>query len=349
MVQTLRTVFAQLVAEGHLAAEDEARIADAAKKTAASAVPWYVRLLAGAGAWVATALFLIFLGAADVFDLDEGLVVLGLLLVAGAVALRRFARGEFLVQLAMAASFTGQTLFAVGVGEWAGRHQEEVVAAALLALSVVLLVVYRDPVHRFLSTLVAAGCLAWLVNELQVPVAEHVALIGVTAAALAAWERPAASKGLWAELQQPLAHGAMTAVLIATTPQLFGYLSEGTWISAAGFTVAAWWIERTVFRDLGFRPSARPALLAYAATGLLGVITLVAVGLQAALLAMLLAFHRRSPVLFAQGVALFVAFTTKFYVDLQLTLLEKSAVLALSGGLFLLAWRAVRPDPEAAR
>lgn len=349
MVQTLRAIFLKLVSEGLLAAEDEARLAGAARATAASAVPWYVRVLSGAGAWLATGMFLLFAAMTRLFELDAALIVLGLMLVGGAVALRRSASVEFLVQLALAFSFTGQTLFAVGMAETVDASEETVVASSLLILSAVLLVVYRDAVHRFLSTLVMAGCVAWLVEELNVGAAEHVAIVLVTAGALVAWERPAALRGVWAELQAPLAHGAITAVLIATTPQLFGYLSEGTWISAAGFTVAALWIERAVFRELGIGARARPALLAYGATVLLGGITVVAIGLQAALLAMLLAFHRRSPVLFAQGAALFVAFTTKFYMDLHLTLLEKSAVLALSGGLFLAAWRWFLPREEAAR
>lgn len=99
MVQTLRAIFTRLVSEGLLPAEDEARLAEAARATAASAVPWYVRVLSGVGAWLATALFLTFVAMARIFELDEGLVIVGLVLVAGAVAMRRFAAVEFLVQL----------------------------------------------------------------------------------------------------------------------------------------------------------------------------------------------------------------------------------------------------------
>jgi uncharacterized membrane protein len=71
----------------------------------------------------------------------------------------------------------------------------------------------------------------------------------------------------------------------------------------------------------------------------LGLLTLSTPGIVAALTLLILGFDRRNRILIGLAVVFLVKFASVYYYSLQLTLLEKSIVLAASG-LLLLAVRA---------
>jgi hypothetical protein len=327
-----------LVKEGLRAPEDEKSLCEALGKVPHAGTAWYIRVLAGAGAWISAALFVVFLAMVDLFDEEAVALGVGLVLLAGAVFLRRRARGEFLVQLAIATSFAAQCLVIFGVAEL--TDSEEVGAALVaMALSAALLFLFADPVHRFLSTLVVAGAAVVLLADIDSRAAEAVTLVLVSFATIAAWLSKDGLRGPWADIKAPVAHGLSVALILGTGPQLAGEEYGGGPITAVGFTIAALAVLAHVFRSQKVSLGARPAILAFAATAALGAVTASAAGLEAALLVLLLGFHRRSVVLAGEGVIAFVAFAARYYYALDLTLLEKSAVLAVSGGLFLAAWR----------
>jgi uncharacterized membrane protein len=85
---------------------------------------------------------------------------------------------------------------------------------------------------------------------------------------------------------------------------------------------------------------------------LLALVTLSTPGIIAAVALFVLGFDRRNRVLIALGIAFLVKFLALYYYSLDMTLLEKSIVLAASG-LVLLAARAYielghRPREDAA-
>lgn len=334
----LREILATLVKEGLRAPEDEKSLREALGRVPHAGTAWYIRALAGAGAWISAGLFVLFLAMVDLLDEESAALGVGLVLLVASLFLRRHARAEFLVQLAIATSFTAQFLVVFGVEELS-HHEVIPTALVAMALSAALIFLFADPVHRFLSTLVIAGAGAALLADVDSREAEAASLVLVSFAAVAAWISKDALRGPWADMKAPVAHGLSFALVAGTAPQLFGGAWGGGPITAAGFTIAALALEAHVFRSQEVSLSARPAVLAFVATAALGAVTASAAGLQAALLVLLLGFHRRSAVLAGEGVIAFVAFAARYYYALDLTLLEKSAVLAASGGLLLGAWR----------
>lgn len=348
MRPTMREVFERLVREGHFAAEDERRISEQLAAEEAG-TPWFVKALMGAGAWVATALFLVFLALADVFDSEGALLVLGGMLVGAAILLRHASAAAMAAQAALAMSLVGQVMLVYAVAElsrgtWAP-------GLALLALSVLLIRAMPDPVHRFLSTLAAVASALYLLYDWNDELAPTFGFALVAGGMAWWWLRPAALQGLFAELRGPVGHGLSVATLAAILPDSLA-LREGSHALAGSVILAGvvLWVEATLLRQARGRLD-RTAWGALGLTVLIALATVRVPGVQAALVILLLAVHRREPLLFGEGVVAFVFYLSRYYYALELTLLHKSLVLVGSGAALLAIWRFLlpAPAPEEAR
>src|SRR5687767_11490694 len=149
-------VFATAVAAGQLSAEEASAATQHLKPGAGeSETPWYLHALIAVGAWLAAIFFIGFAGAifaGFIFESKGAALVVGAILLAGAVALRRSARGAFLRQVCLALSVTAHALILFGLhnlDQLAWEHGLLPLAAAVLAA--VLYELYPDTLHRFLS------------------------------------------------------------------------------------------------------------------------------------------------------------------------------------------------------
>jgi MFS family permease len=314
--------------------------------------PVYVRVLIGFGAWVGTWFLLSFvLGMlALVFrgQLAGGAALLGLVLVAGGVALRRSLPAELARQVSLVLSFTGQGLFIGGIA--AASPSLTTTAALGFIVSVVMIGIFPDRVHRFVSTLGAAAALVAACGTAQTPHGAEAVAIALIVLVIGIW-RGAPPRWRWDRLDliEPVAAGAVVALfgLLAVAAALgFGQRHAPAWLEQGAPTTAAaalglLWIVHEIFEDndLGIGVD---LLAASAAVVLLAGITWWAPAIVTTLLVIVLAFDRRSPFVLGLAVAFFLAFATLYYYNLSFTLLEKSAVLAVSGLLCLGAWVAVR-------
>jgi hypothetical protein len=288
--------------------------------------PWFIRLLLGLGAWLASLFAVVCLLLAQLLNSELSLLVLGLILGLGATFLRRSIRegsNDFFNQLALAGMLTSQILVAVGLG-WL---MDELWAPVTMVFMALLIGVYPDRTGRFLTCLAMCAILAYLCLEYGwlTP-----AMVVVPMALTAGW--------LW--LQAPRL--ASTPLGPALPPLSFAsvvgcfalilILKPGYW-TAAVLTLAvsglAWRLSGRFWGPLG--------------VAVLGLSTLSAPGIPAALGALMLGFYRRS--LLLQGLAwiFLIVCGALYYYDLGLTLLAKSGLMALSGGVLLLVrWRLLR-------
>ena len=130
--------------------------------------PWFVRLLAGAGAWLA-ALFLYGAIAAVAWPLlgsAPARLIVGLVACAGcalATRLRPEPAGVFLSQLLLATSLAGFLLVLAGASEWAGLVKVSLLAALLAAI---LLPANPEPIHRQAMALTLVAALAVAATDL---------------------------------------------------------------------------------------------------------------------------------------------------------------------------------------
>jgi hypothetical protein len=338
-------------------ARDRARAA--LETLEASGVPWYLRLLTGIGAWAGGGFLLSFITGIIAAILGannfQGIaIILGSIVMAGAVMLRRNVTGatvgaQFLRQLALVACFAGQMLFIGGVGST--TKSTEAAAVAALIVSAALIAIYPDRIQRFCSTLIAAGSLWVLADDVPYSAdAIGLLLVGATLYLGYVVSRTATDEGL--EIVEPVMYGCAIALfvqlIVGTALTMFagpGDISEvralliGT-PAAVGFVAALMWLVASIFKEHGVSPGGLP--LSFAAIVGIGYITQSTPAITATILMLLLGFDRRARALIALSIVFFLMFGTAYYYGLHLTLLEKSGILAASGAFCLMASAFVR-------
>lgn len=333
-----------------MAPEDEARLRTALSG-AGGTMPWYVRVLIGGGTWLGT-LFLLgffFLALGDAFsDTSMAAIGVGLPMVAAALGLQRI-RGDFMRQLALVLSLTGQLLVIFASGALAGS--EELAALIAIAFGIGLLPLYPDRVHRFFATLIAIGGLLVLLYESRVPGGAEIGALLLMALAAGLWRLlPAAWRGRHRELLDAVAPAIVVGLLVLLAmssfeglgaPRVTHWFTFGP-VTAAGAAAALLAVGAAIVREHRMELTAPVPLAAATAVPAIAIVAWQTPAIPVALLVAVLAFDRRNQVVLGLGGAFFVVFGALFYYDLQLTLLEKSGALAGSGLVCLAAWAALR-------
>lgn len=307
-----------------------ARIAAVAARGSDS--PWYLRVATGIGAWMTAGAMILAVGltllpAFDGENLPSVAAGIGVAILVAGVALHRAGSGEFATQFAVAAILAGQALAVGGIG--VALEDMAAAAAVAVASAALLVAAVRDPEQQFLSGALAVGTVFAALVEREMPQASGMlAAVTLPAAILLAVRPPAGLdlRGLaWALLLVPLA--AMSV------PEVGGL--DGDWLPRAAYAAALAATLALLWR--GTPPARRPAALAGAAVALL-VGAVAAAGIAGSLLLLALAYLLGSRMLAALGTIAHVWFVSRFYYDLELTLLEKSGMLAAAGVLLLGLW-----------
>ncbi|NMO17454.1 DUF4401 domain-containing protein [Pyxidicoccus fallax] len=343
----VKEVLAALEAEGLLDTGSETRVRTALRthQFLHAATPWFVKALAGFGAWLAAAFFLSFLGCIGLLDNEAVLGVFGLGFCVAATLLRRRARGLFLQQLALALCLASVVMVAVGLGE-AMRPNEDVGAAVIvLVLGAVLLVTFPDAILRFLMTAgVAASAvfLLWrMMDEFGVQLGLLVCAVLVHVLFLEGarlrlgprreWVGPA-SYGLACFVLGSLLTLGFSRMLGVESPER---LDAPDGLLTLGLTAVTLYTAWRVMRELKLEASGVAGAAVFAALVLTALMTLNTPAVIGAVGMMVLGFHRRGVDLVGLSAAFLLAAGGWYYYDLSLTLLAKAVALLGSGLVFL--------------
>jgi uncharacterized membrane protein len=292
--------------------------------------PWFVRLMIGVGVTIAALLFLGVLAILELLQEDTSRQAIGILLVVAAVVMKQVLSDKaplFLEHLNLAAVLVGQLLLAASFIE----HEITAVAVALLGVEIFLLWLYPDSVQRFLSGL-AIGILTAIyfynIDTLRpMDTAALVVAVLITFLWLLPWPtveplRAAAIPGL----------GMALSVLLL--PTAFGEISQ--WATGQlvmlGLAVVVLGSAIYVIAELRAGQLFLPVFVALAGVLFL---TREMPGLASSLFLMVVAFHRRSKALLGMAIAFLALFLGSFYYQLDMTLLQKSGILVLSGAVLL--------------
>lgn len=332
------------------------------------ATPWYVRVLIGGGAWVASIFLLLFFGMLLSFMGLKGegaLILVGLLVTGGAVFLRHQSEHDFLTQLSLAFGLAGQGLIVGGVGEVA--ESVNAAAAAMLVVQCVLLFIYPDRIQRFLSTVGACAAGLYLLHEAGGWWLVDVELIVIAAGAhLVFLHQARLLSGRFGALVGPLGYGLVSVLfgtlLVRTLVGAFqhalndsGAIGPTYGLLSPGLAAVAMYTAYRALEENGLEASGPAGVTVFVSLGLTALLTLNTPGVIAALGILALAFHRRAVVLLGLAVAFLLAFGVYYYYDLTLSLLAKSLVLMGSGLLlfglrfFVLRHFPAAPAPSARR
>lgn len=347
---SLKDVLDALQREGRI---DSARTAEAGNALAENAVPWYVRAMVGFGAWIAALFFLGFF--ASLTQSRSAALFFGGVLLIGAVGVRRLDRGDFLNQLALAASLAGQLLIVFGTG----LHSATAVALLVLALQVSLILFYADPIHRFISTLVAVGSVEVVLLHQHWFFAAGLLASVLALAVIQLWLKETMFVGRKHDVMiRPIAYGLVIAMLGLLLPSISPSVFMADNLIAQALQQRAWntallgagllYLVHALLTENDLRGFGTFAWSSYAAVVLLMWPALRAPGLIGALIVLLLGFRRGNPLLLGMALLFLALFLSAYYYHLALSLLLKSIVLASSGAvLLLLRWVLIHQLPPA--
>ena len=370
---TLADVFEHLIAEGLATRESAERARAGLQGAVDEGPPWFARVIAGFGAWIATGCLIGFLFVTKIVNDEWSSMIVGAVVAAAAVYLRRVAAPEadFKRQLALAASLTGQLLLILGVA----TATKSAVAAGLVALGLSLLVVplVPDQAHRFMATLVgsigATAAMAdlrlhWAIGtvppwgDLSVR-GSDIAVLGVAAAAAYVWRVRLRERSMaLSEMLEPVGYGTIAALfgvlLFSAVFALADDVVRGTrstrvnaWqvgpLTTLGLAAGLVALELSIFAGQQPRPGRATRLLTVLATALLALLTLSTPGVIAAVTVLVLGFDRRNRILLGLAAVFLAKFLSAYYYSLQMTLLEKAVVLVASGLVMLAGWGYARP------
>ncbi len=341
---TVDELMTRLRSEGLGSDDDTRAVGDVLRARAHDDMPVYLRALVGLGAWVATLLLIGFFYSLHLLDDKSSALVFGIVLVVGAVWLRLGARGDFWRNTAVAASFAGQGLIVAAVDLLWRTNATAFAVAALL--SVVMMVTMPDPLHRFVSAMIAVGTTAATLTALEVTHALDVtALLAVVVLAWT-WRMDLIRRsdsvtealapigyGLAVGLFGICLFGAFSSVLVggrAHAAALGAITTDGVALALAALVLV-------ILREHDTTPSSVAGVAILLVIALFAVITMDSPGILIGVAMLLLGFDRRNVVLIELAAAYLIVFGAANYYSMDLTLLEKSGILVGSGALCLAA------------
>jgi hypothetical protein len=320
-------------------------VAGDAPGEAGAHTPWYIRTMLGIAGWIG-AIFLLgfFLGAFSLV-MDSPMVALilgGALVAAAAFVFRHWPNADFAGQFGLAVSIAGQALVVMGLGHLL-LPRDALVALVFAVVQAGLFVLIPNFLHRILvsASATAAGVYAlgfWGFFPYTQPL--------VFAAFAWVWVHEFSYPGRGAQLRA-LGYGLALLVIYG----LVVYTATGSWRAvgiggaiaepvggAIGFwigdaltgAVMIWLVWKLLARQ-GIAPAEGAGLAALGGAVLAALISLKAPGLAITVAILLIGFANGNRVLFGLGVLSLLAYWSYYYYSLEITLLQKSALLACAG------------------
>ncbi len=322
--------------------------------------PWAVRLMLGCSGWLGASFLLAFLGAifSALFDAAAVSIAVGAAMCAGVgYLLHRMPRNGFLDQVALALSLAGQVLIATGLATLLSWEDH----AALLALAVagvqaVLFFGVPHFVHRVWTAGTSALALALALDVWRlyawVPAVLTLAFAWVWLGELEVRGRSgervrAGGYGLtFAALAMAVAQGefGLARLWLPEARPFGGALGVRLGGALAG-AVLLWVVYRLLARE-GVPAGSGPGRAGLASAAVLALAAVEAPGLVPPVAALILGFANGNRVLTGLGIAALLACLSRYYYQLEATLLEEVGPAGRPG--CRPAAGALRPGPPVA-
>ncbi len=320
----------------------------------AQRTPWYVRVMLGIAGWIG-ALFLfgfVGVGFALVMKSSAAALVVGAAVCGGAaVLLRAGPANDFLSQLGLAVSLAGQTLMAYGLGDLFG-FSRVTLPLVLAVQQAVLFWLVPNFIHRVWAAWTGAFAITYAMATLGFPA---LAPAVVSAAFVVVWLREfdldrrgallrAGGYGLaLATLQTCIMFGPLW-VLWADGANAANSVGAGVrgWIGAlaAGAVLVAAALM-LLWRE-GLALSSPQGRVALVGAVMLALVSLKAAALGPAVAVLVVGYANGNRVLAGLGLLSLIGYLSHYYYAMQVTLLEKSVLLAAAGVALLVLRFALR-------
>ena len=313
------------------------------------APPWYVRVMMGGSAWLGSVFLFSFVVGVLHFVLQSptASMAVGGIACAGAYAVfRKAGNSDAMAQFGLATTFVGQSLFAYGL--LAGNALPAIATwAAFAAFEALVAATLPNAISRYVATI---GALFGLVMTAGVLGLQPL-VPGLVAALCAAIWMNELRWGWRADAWRAIGFGAASALLLLKGTRLGGELlgglrdaSLGRSLFGKGVGAALPWLgDALVALVLVVTVMAlllrqeRPPGIKVTALALLGALLLAVAGARAPGLAestllVILGYMHGNRVLVGLGLLALGGFMGQYYYRLHDTLLDKSILLAVTGG-----------------
>lgn len=325
--------------------------------------PWYIQLLLTLSGLFSGGLitgFLMVVFGNTLRDTLMKLILSGLLLLVSFVLfnLGLFKRQNlhtlhkpytFSGGLAFALSLSAQVFLAVALAE---QFETTVtVISTFMLLQLILLIVFKDTLHRFFSAFIALGCLVWLLSYFQLPElsAALLALIASVVSLPNSKVRTAAQASDTPNrytLFRPLNYASTLVLLMVSVVFIVAENSQSivgiagdfvyNYFLSQGLLIAVClYVAHIILNQYSLKLTSKIGrLIALAVIGL-GVVSIYISGVLATSLVIVLAIANANKTLLALGISALVGYIFWYYYQLDTSLLQKSgSLLAVSLVLF---------------
>jgi len=306
--------------------------------------PWYVKAMLGISAWLSMIFIIIFLVTSKLVQSEEAAIIFGIILVPLACLIRAKSESEFQKQISLAISMAGQTLLYIGIV--ASNHNAEasgILTAAFFALiiSLVLIKVYQDKIHRFISTFIMIGAITVIIERLHIPFMYNALPFFISALAvyLTVNEQAFLQKN-WSAILRPVQYGLLFSLLFIFLPtnsflarelSLFSHLH----LSTIGVGITLLYLEYIILQKIGLTVFNKTSMTIFNASILFVIATLPAPGIITSFLVILLGCASGEKVLKGAGTVFLVWYISNYYYFMNISLLEKSISLISTGAVLL--------------
>ena len=336
-------------------------VAGEAPAEAVTVTPWYIRTMLGIGGWIGAMFLLGFVGAGFAFVMESPIaaLILGALLCAAATFMfRTWPESDFLEQFALAVSIAGQALLAVGLSRLL-QSQGALFALVFAVVQAGLFRLVPNFLHRVLTAGVGAGALVHALNLWGFsPYTQALVFAGFGWAWLNEFRLPGRDQQMRAlgyGLTLMVIFGLVTrsstelwrVVAMTDGVGVFGG-AYGFWIGNALLAALTLWVVWRLLARQGVARDSGAGLAALAGALVVGLVSLKAPGLGVTVTMLLLGYANGNRVLAGLGIVSLLAYWSYYYYSLEITLLQKSALLVCAGIVLLAARLAMKRGWPAA-
>lgn len=299
-----------------------------------------IKVLSVFGGFMAALAFLGFLFVLGIYDSASAMLVMGILFLAGAIALNKFFDRIIIDTFSISVYGIGLALIIFGMADMS--MDEDVITLVVIGIAIISLLIAQTYMLSFLSVVtIAVGVMVLIFSNDSYNLLH--AYVFVYTLALAScflgegWFL-AVNKKL-AKLYGPIRIGLVISLLMGLialgkrdlVPEAHDYI----WLSSLPIALCILYVVYDIIGVLGITQT-RTKVLIYALSVAVLFPTILAPSIAGAILILLLGFRVNYKTGMVAGIIALVYFVSQYYYDLNFTLLTKSIILFCSGVAFLL-------------
>lgn len=320
---------------------DKDRVMAAYEQAHANQRTIFLKILAVAGGLVAATFFIFFVYGSGLDDHPAALLVLGGLLLGGALLIGNKFSSLLPDTLSVSAFAVAFLLIGIGMGDYGVKDTS--IFAILSLLGMLALLITHHYLLAFLAVLVCAGSLFFIFPNgiFSTACLWLIALLAWAFVLLVSNEAAVVKHKKFGQIFQPICLGLIVTLVMACF--MVRWMTKGQaqdWFMPASTLLvigALLYAAPPIVRRLGIHSKRLERIILFCLLLLL-LPTVFAPAISCSLLILLVCFAVRNHTGYVLGMAGLVYSISQFYYDLQLTLLAKSVLLLLPGILFLVLY-----------